>query len=549
MAETLAQSIMRRQAQLESDRAIFEEHWREVAERVFPRSNHFNVTRSPGERLDEKVFDSTAVLALERFAAAMESMLTPRTQRWHTLRTTDEALNEDPEVKAYLEQTTKILFAVRYSSGANFASQANEHYMSLGAFGTGSLFIDELIGRGIRYRSIHLGECYYAENHQGIVDTIFRKFQMTARQAIQRFGDRVPGKIREVAQQHPERAFDFIHAVMPNEDLQPGRLDRRGMPFTSCYVSCEGETVVREGGYRTMPYAVGRYVTSPKEIYGRSPAMTALADIKTVNEQSKTLLKAAHKAVDPPLLLHEDGALQPFSLRPGALNYGGVDDNGRALAIPLQTGARVDIGLEMMDQRRRTINDAFLVTLFQILVEAPQMTATEAMLRAQEKGALLAPTMGRQQSEFLGPLIERELDILGRAGLLPPMPDALLERGGEVEIEYSSPLTRAQRADEGVAILRTFEQITPLAQVDPSVLQAFDLPGIAMELADINGMPQKLKRTREQLAAAQQQQAQQQQAAQLLEAAPVVGKTVKDLAQAQSLAAAAPTQVAPGIFG
>ena len=109
------------------------------------------------------------------------------------------------------------------------------------------------------------------------------------------------------------------------------------------------------------------------------------------------------------------------------------------------------------------INDAFLVTLFQILVDAPQMTATEAMLRAQEKGALLAPTMGRQQSEFLGPLIEREIDILSRAGALPPMPDALVKAGGMVEVEYQSPLNRAQRSEEGVAILRTLESLAPLA--------------------------------------------------------------------------------------
>ncbi|MBJ7391821.1 MAG: hypothetical protein JHC85_09650, partial [Chthoniobacterales bacterium] len=37
-----------------------------------------------------------------------------------------------------------------------------------------------------------------------------------------------------------------------------------------------------------------------------------------------------------------------------------------------------------------------LVTLTQVLVAAPRMTAAEALLRAQEKAALLAPTMGRQ---------------------------------------------------------------------------------------------------------------------------------------------------------
>lgn len=549
MADSRADEIIRRLEGMQTQRAVFDSHWREIAERILPRADHFRVNRQPGDKHTERVFDATANLALERFAAAMESMLTPRTQRWHKLRCADQALNESPAVRAYLDQVVQMLFSVRYAPGANFASQANEVYMSLGAFGTGGMFIDELVGRGIRYRSVPLSEMYIAENHQGMIDSVYRRFPMTVRQFAQRFGrEKLNERQKGVLEKAPDQTIDVIHAVHPREEVDYGRKDARGMPWASCYLNLETRDLVDEGGYHRMPYAVGRYVTGPKEVYGRSPAMTVLPDIKMVNEMSKTVIRAAHKLVDPPLLLQDDGALQAFDLRPGALNYGGVDEQGRQLVHPLQTGARVDIGLEMMDQRRKVINDAFLVTLFQILVEAPQMTATEAMLRAQEKGALLAPTMGRQQSEFLGPLIEREIDILARAGLLPPMPDELIQAGGEVEVEYVSPLNRAQRADEGVAILRTLESIAPLAQIDPSVMMVFDPAAVARELADINGVPQKVLRTPEQIEAMQQQQAQQQAAAALLQAAPVVGKTAKDLAQAQSIAGASPSQQAPGIF-
>lgn len=547
MDERAAQ-ILLRQERMADMRGIWDQHWREIAERILPRANYFRVVRNPGDKRTEKVFDATATLALERFAAAMESMLTPRTQRWHKLRVNDPALQEDREVQAYLDAVTQILFQARYAPGANFASQANEAYMSLGAFGTGGVFVDESIGRGLRYRTVHLSELYIQENHQGVVDTVHRRFPMTARQAIQRFGEKTPKRIVDAAEKNPEQNFDFVHAVMPREDVQYGRDDFRGMPYASCYVSIEDRQIVSEGGFRTMPYAIGRYVTGPREVYGRSPAMTVLPDIKMLNEMSKTVIRAAHKIVDPPLLLQDDGALQAFDLRPGALNYGGVDEQGRQLVHPLQTNARVDIGLDMMEQRRKVINDAFLVTLFQILVDSPNMTATEAMLRAQEKGALLAPTMGRQQSEFLGPLIERELDILGRAGVLPPMPDVLLEAGGMVDVEYVSPLNRAQRADEGVAIMRTLEAVTPLAQIDPKVMMLFDPEAVARELAEINGVPAKVMRSKEQIAAIEQAHAQAAQAQQLLAAAPVVGKTVRDLAQAQSLANAAPPQQAPAIF-
>lgn len=541
--------IMRRHSKMESDRAVFDAHWREIAERILPRADLFRTNRQAGDKHTEKIFDATANLALERFAAAMESMLTPRTQRWHRLKTMHEELNDDPEVKLWLDQATTILFNCRYAPKANFASQANEGYMSLGAFGTHGMFIDEAIGHGVRYRSISLSELYIGENHQGVIDTVYRKFPMTARQMVQKWGeDKVGDKIKAAAEKTPDQHFDVLHAVQPNNEIEYGRKDYKGMAFASCYVSIDGRTILSEGGYRTMPYAVGRYVTSPREIYGRSPAMTVLPDIKMLNEMSKTVIRAAHKIVDPPLLLQEDGALAAFDLRPGALNYGGVNEQGNQLVHPLQTNARVDIGMDMMDQRRKVINDAFLVTLFQIMVESPAMTATEAMLRAQEKGALLAPTMGRQQSEFLGPLIERELDILSHARVLPPMPKALIDAGGMIDVEYVSPLNRAQRSEEGIAILRTLESMTPLAQVDPTVLDVFDAELVARELAEINGVPVKVMRTPDQVKAMKQQQSQAAQAQQLLAAAPVVSSSVKDLAQAQSLAGASPNQQAPNIF-
>ena len=540
--DSRADDIIREFQQMESDRGVWEEHWREIAERVLPRQNWFNASeKTPGEKRTEKIFDATAGLALERFAAAMESMLTPRTMRWHKLTTSDSALDDNTQVQAYLDQVTEILFQVRYNPKANFASQAHENYMSLGAFGTGAIFIDDIPGTGIRYKAINLSEIFIAENHAGVVDKVVRKFPLTARQAAQKWGyDRMPEKIKTALEKHPEREFYFLHCVKPNEEKVFGRKDYRGMDWISYYICYESRMVMSEGGYTTFPYAVSRYVTAPKEIYGRSPAMTILPDIKMINEMSKTVLRAAHKIVDPPLLLQEDGVLQAFNTRPGALNFGGVDEQGRQVVQPLQTGARVDIGMDMMEQRRKVINDAFLITLFQILVESPNMTATEAMLRAQEKGALLAPTMGRQQSEMLGPMIEREIDILARAGVLPPMPEALMDRGGDVEIEYVSPLNRAQRAEEGVAILRTLEAVTPLAQIDPSVMMIFKPDEIARELSEINGVPAKILRSQDEIEMMKMQQQQQAEAQALLQAAPIAANSAKTLAETAALAGSIP---------
>ena len=416
------------------------------------------------------------------------------------------------------------MFAHRYSPKANFSGQVHEGYLSLGAFGTSALFVDEHPVRGCIYRACHLSDIFIAENEHGMVDTVFRRFEVSARQALRMFDDGdLSDDLRKAADEKPDTKVKLLHVVMPRSDRDPTRRDRKNAPWFSGYFEIKTKHMIEEGGFDTMPYIISRYVTGPRETYGRSPAMTILPDIKMLNEMSKTVIRAAQKVVDPPLLIADEGVMFPINTNPGAATFARMDGRNQPPIQPLYTGARVDIGLEMMEQRRKVVNDAFLVTLFQILVETPTMTATEVLQRAQEKGALLAPTVGRQQTEMLGPLIEREFDILDAQGLIPPLPPALIEAGGEYEIEYVSPLSRAMKAEEGVGILRTLEMVQPIAAVDPGVMDNFDTDEITRTLADTNGAPQRILRSQADIdakrEAAGQQAAQQQMMANAPQAA------------------------------
>ena len=314
----------------------------------------------------------------------------------------------------------------------------------------------------------------------------------------------------------------------------------RGMPFSSYHISYEGRCVVREGGYRTQPYSVSRYVTAASEIYGRSPAIDCLPDIKMANAQKETLLRAGQLAVDPPALLNDDGILAAFDARPGSMNYGMVDSQGRPMAIPYNNGARLDLGQEMIEDTRKVINEAFLVTLFQILVQTDrEMTAYEVMQRAQEKGALLAPVAGRQQSELLGPIIQREIEILAAAGQLPPMPKALQDMGGEFEISYQSPLARAQKAEQAIGLSNTFGILQPIAQINPDVMDRFDFDIIAKDLAmDINGLPATWLHDDDAMAAIRKGRQDQQQMQQAVQAAPAMSAAAANIAKLQAAAGA-----------
>ncbi len=530
-----AQQLCREFDDVAAKRTTWESHWEEIRVRIVPLHASFTSTGIQGEKRTQQIYDATAALALNRFAAILDSLLTPRNQTWHRLTASDPYLMKDRETRLWFEEGTRRLFKYRYAPKANFSSQNQQTYLSLGAYGTGCLFIDkldDLKDRGLRYRNVHLGEAYFVENHQGIVDTVYRKIKLTVRQAKQLFKNNCPKKVAE--DKDPNKEFEFIHCVKPRIEIDYNRVDYKGMPFAAYYIFLEDKTVVMEEGFKSFPYAVPRYMQSAGEAYGRSPAMEVLPAVKTLNEQKKTLLKQGHRAVDPIILVHDDGIADSFSMKPGTTVSGGVNADGRSLVHTLPVG-NVAIGKDLMDDERALINDAFLINIFQILTESPAMTATEVMERTREKGILLAPTIGRQQSEYQGPMIERELDLLMQLGLLDPMPRALLEAKGEYTIEYDSPLSRAQRAEEASGLMRSLETTLNVVNItqNPEPLDYYNWDEIIPALNDIHGVPVKWINSMEKIQQLREGRAQQAQIQQSQQSAPGAAALMKASAVAQ----------------
>jgi len=527
--------ICHRLEEAKNGRANWDTIFQQIAERVLPQAADFTSIRTNGERRTELMFDATAALASQKAVAAIASFIWPSNQRYQKLTVSDKSLAKVHSVKAYMDTLTDVLFEARYSPRAAFEAQMGEAGLQFFVFGTGLMFVeDNLRGRALRYKSLHLAQTYIVEGASGAVDTVFRCWPWSLRQIEERFPGKLPEKYRGRLETNPDFVIDVAQVVMPRTDYDPGRPGYMGWPWASCYFIPDDKAILEEGGFRSWPFGVMRYMTSPGEVYGRSPAWLALSDIRVLNTMKRTLLQAAQKVVDPPLLLPEDGVLQPFSLNPGSLNFGGVDDQGRQLVHPLVSNARVDIGIDLMDKEREIIGSAFMLDVFRALVENPQMTATQTLELMQERAMLVSPIGGRIESEGLGPITEREIELLTHAGQLPEMPPELIEAQGEYRIEYTSPMRRAMRASDGIAITRTFEAVLPMSQADPAVLDAFDIPASARELAEINGMPAKLLRDPKAIKAMQDQRAQAQEMQSLVEAAPAVSQAAANLTKFQA---------------
>lgn len=526
-----------------NNRCTFEGHWQEVAELVAPSfiNTFFDWGEMiPGSKKTEKQIDAKAMVALGRFGAIVDSLLTPRNSTWHGLEASDPVLNKNRNVKMWFEDTTRRLFkTLRYAPTANFSSQNQQLFKSLGAFGTGPMFVDRLYSmdgtKGFRYKCMALGNVYISENHQGIVDGVVRRFKLTARQAMQRaeWDATLPQAIKDKAKTAPEHRFSFLQCVKPRTDYNPERLDAKGKMFGSYYISLDYKKLLSEGGYNTFPMPTSRYEQDPEEAYGRGPAMQVLPAIKTKNVEKRILLKQGHRSVDQVLLMHDDG-LAAFSLKPGAQNPGTVNADGKPLVVPLPGGS-VQIGLEMMQEEDQLIDSAFLVDLFKLLLDDPKIfTATQVTEMIAQRGILISPTVGRQQSEYLGPLIDRELDLGADMGLFLPMPPELIEAKGDYSVVYTSPLARAARAEEVAGLQRSLERALNVVNItqNPAPLDHFDWDTIIPEAAEIDGVPTRWMRDPRMIDAIRTGRQQVKQAAMENQAAPGAAALIKAQAMA-----------------
>jgi hypothetical protein len=523
MAKTdLTKGLLSRFDRLQGQRENWETHWQEVADYMQPRKADVTKRRARGDKRMEQVFDSSPIQAVELLAASLHGMLTNPSTPWFTLRFKDEEIENDDEAKLWLEASTDAMYTAFNRS--NFQQEIFELYHDLITFGTAAMFIEEDDDDIIKFSTRHINEVFIAENDKGRIDTIYRKFKISARAAIQKFGEAVSADVQTKAKKDPYEEIEILHAVYPRSDFNPNKRDKANMPFESVYMEYKNGNELSVGGFREFPFVVPRYLKASNEIYGRSPAMTALPDVKMLNEMSKTTIKAAQKQVDPPLLVPDDGFLLPVRTVPGGLNF--YRSGTRDRIEPLNIGANNPLGLNMEQQRRESIRAVFYVNQL-MMQQGPQMTATEVIQRNEEKMRLLGPVLGRLQSELLKPLIDRVFAVLLRNNMLPQAPEFL--SGRDVEIEYVSPLAKAQKSTELQSIMRAVEILGSLANVAP-VFDYVNFDNLVKHLADIVGVPQKILKTQSQVNAERQQAQAQQQEMQQMQQLQQVAKAGGDIA-------------------
>ena len=509
------------------ERSNFKDRWEMISEFVMPsQSGIFIGKDSKGDKKTARLFDSTAIQANQDLANAFNSTLTNQATVWSMLRFTEDELNNNEQAIFWLEAVNTEIH--KQLNESNFYTEVSKSYLSYPSLGNLVLmhevkdFDESPEGDfpGFRFKALHLSEVAWSENKDSIVDTVYRKFESTARVVMDRWGDRASEKVKDAFREDPERPVNIIQAIFPrprkeiklNEfGLAPGK----NRPFGSIYMEAEGHNILEESGFYEFPVYAVRWSTLPGEVYGRGPGETAIPDIRTLNKVKELNLQLLNRTVNPPLFTNQRNVLGSLDLRPGATSVV-RDINGIREFI---TNARVDVTQVNVQDLKESIRSAFLIDklLLPPRTETGEMTAFEVSQRLEQMQRVLGPTLSRLNGELLEPLILRMFKSLLRAGALPPAPEILQQLGIDIQIDFINQLARSQQIEEVNNIQAWVQEIAGLAQIKPEVLDVINADGIAKHVARIRSIPEIAINSEEDVEEAREARAQAQQAQSLLD--------------------------------
>ena len=545
--EDRATEIIRRFDRLKGDRGTLEQNLQEVAERVIPRKSWVTTEYVKGQKRDPRMYDSTAVFANQYMASGLYAHLTPPNQRWFGLKAKNKALNDSENVRRWFMEVTRILHEELAAS--NYNNEINELYLDIGWCGTPCLEVKQGKETLFNFKNHNISEYVIAENSEGKVDTVIRKFKYSARQAVQEWGKENLGEDVQKAYGEPkdiDKEFEFIHAITPREEHSDSfPATKLRMPIASEYVDVKAKKMIKVDGYYEMEKMVPRWVKFSGDVYGRSQGMFALPEIKSANFTEKQLQIALEKEVSPTILAPDDGFVGTVRTSANSIMYYRKSLQGRDKPEPFKTGANLDWVFKGAERKWTVIQKAFFNDLFVMLQEQTKtQTAFEIAERIEEKWSMIIAPVGRLNSELNNPMIRRIIGIAGRAGRLPAVPPELV--GQEYEIEYVSKLALALKILEVRSLTSGLDVMDKMLEFAPDMRDNWDTDNIA------RGVPERLgwsedwirdKDERDEMRQARVEKEQAEQAAALAieaaKAAPGVSKNVEPESVLAQMAGAA----------
>jgi hypothetical protein len=542
MTSTLREQYLIRRGALMTERATWLPHYRELSQHITPRTGRFLTTdRNKGAKRHNNIIDSTATRASRVLAAGLMAGMTSPARPWFRLATSDNDLMQYAPVKAWLSAVTEKMQQVFAQS--NTYRSLHTIYEELGVYGTAASVILDDFDDVIRHYPATCGEYMIATNHRGEVDTLYREFDMTVAAIVGQFGiDNVSQSTKAMYDRGTLDAWvTVMHVIEPRSARDTSSKLSRDKPFASCYMEIasnlgHNQGFLRESGFDSFPAVCPRWHASGGDIYGDSPGMEALGDVKQLQHGQLRKAQGIDYQIKPPLQIPTSLKNMPLSTLPGGVAY--VDQSTSGNAIKTMFDVRLDLNGQLEDIRdvRSRINQTYYVDLFLMLAQADTrqpVTAREVAEKHEEKLLMLGPVLERLHNELLKRKIDVTFERMLVAGIIPPPPEEMHKQA--LNVDFVSMLAQAQRAIgvgsvdrlvQTIGTIATFQQNSGQA---PTAMDKLKVDDIIDAYSDMLGVDPDLVVANDQVALIRADRAKQQAAAQQAAALPAAAQTAREL--------------------
>ncbi len=523
--------------------------WQEIADNFYPERADFTISRSIGTDFAGNLMTSYPILCRRELGSSFSGMLRPTEKDWNKISVFRKD-KLDQAGKQWLESNTKVQKRAMYDPAANFIRATREADNDFAAFGQAVITCELNSARdALIYRCRHLRDVAWVENAEGKVDTIHDKHKITARDLKKMFGRKqgatLHQKVLEAVSKHPYQEFNIRRIVMPSEEYSgddPLRTKYRE-PFVSIYVDVDNQHIIEETGSWTKIYTVARWQTVSGSQYAYSPCtIAALPDARLIQDMTRVLLEAGEKAVNPPMIGMQDKIRSDISIYAGGVTWTDGDHDART-GDPLRPMAQdhtgIPLGIELRDDIKKQIMEAFYLNKLNMPQRGPEMTAYEVGQRVQEYIRNALPLFEPMETDYNGSLCMDTFTTLEKAGTFGSvfdMPQSL--RGQNVQFEFESPLHDAIDAQKGHTFEEAKAMLAEAAALDQGVVSMVDVRVALRDVLEGIGTPAAWIRSTEAMAAIdkvnQEKQSQQellQTMTQGAEAAKAVGDAGQSLGQ------------------
>ena len=523
---------------LQAHRNTWDNGLQEQTDYIYPEGGDFQRKGTRGESLRDQLFDDTAGMAADTFAAGLAAFVIPRETRWLQLGTDPLLDFKDPAGLEWLEEVTELLLAEYRKPHVHFYEAMHQAFLSLAVWGTAPVYQEwSRKKESVLMKHYPLGACWIAFDEEDQLDTMFRRTDLTARQIEQKFssspGGMIPDEVMRALRKpsDSERTFQVVNAVMPRKDQRPGSRLATSKPWASFWFMPEHPgAILRNSGFNYMPYGAMRWTVRPGEVYGRSPGSRCLPSVRGINKLEQMQLRSLAKHIDPPNLARVD-SIQNMVTTPASIIWVDPDVPSLREAVqPLENGGHYELGEDKIARIQDKIGRAFFNHLFERELKKERQSMMEIQDHRMQMLGLMGPHLARVESS-LSEIIKTTYRMLNERGRIPQAPASL--RGGQIQIFYTSPAARAQQAAPAFQARRFLhEDVVPLAQLDPKAMKVIK-PEYLQYIAALSDVPRDVVATTEEVEEVQAQESQREMLQTVADTAQPVASALKDVSVAQ----------------